>query len=111
MDETSKLVNEMILSNALEISGVDSESGELLYTFTPKIKDLYPELYKEHLNHVNNEIMNLWEKGFLEIDFLEDEPLVSLASKALDPAEYSNLSKDEQWTVEELKRIAKVREV
>jgi hypothetical protein len=111
MDKEREMVDKLILENALEVSGVDSETGELLYTFTPKIKDIYPELYAEHMNHVNSEIMKLWERGYVDIDFFIKDPSVSLTEKALDEAEYGKLSKDEQWAIEELKRIAKTPEV
>jgi hypothetical protein len=111
MDNEYEMVDKLILSNALEVSGIDSETGELLYTFTPKIKDIYPELYQEHMNHVNGEIMKLWEKGYVDIDFFAEDPLISITEKALDKTEYGKLSKDEQWAIEELKRISEVPEV
>ena len=33
-----------------------------------------PDLYNEHITDVNSCIMQLWEKGFLEIDFLKPVP-------------------------------------
>lgn len=111
MDREREMVDKLILENALEVSGVDSETGELLYTFTPKIKDIYPELYAEHMNQVHGEIMRLWERGYVDIDFFAEEPIISLTEKALDKAEYNKLSKDERWAIEELKRISKTPEV
>lgn len=111
MDKEREMVDKLILEHALEVSGVDSETGELLYTFTPKIKDIYPELYAEHMNQVHAEIMRLWERGYVDIDFFAEEPIISLTEKALDKAEYNKLSKDERWAIEELKRISKTPEV
>ena len=102
-------VDYLILNKGLEVAGVDSKTGELLYSFTPKIKELMPELYKAHMNHVNSEIMFMWEKGFVNIDFLSDDPKVTITSKAFDLEEVSKLSKDHQWAIEEIKRLTKKR--
>lgn len=103
----SDAVEFLILNRALEVSGVDSTTGELLYSFTPKIKDLMPELYRAHLNHVNSEIMFLWESGFVNVDFLSDNPKVTLTEKAFDAGEISRLSDERRWSLEEIKRLMK----
>lgn len=98
-------IDYLILHGAVEVAGIDDNTGEFLYVFSPKIKEIMPELYKEHLNHVNKEIMNMWEKGFVDIDFLSDEPSVILTEKAFDVEEISQLSKDHQWSLQEIKRM------
>jgi 2-iminoacetate synthase ThiH len=70
-----------------------------------------PELYHEHMNHVNNEMMGLWEKGFINIDLMSDNPIVTLTQKALDPQEVAKLSKEDQWSIEEIKRLLKSQEL
>lgn len=107
--EDQDAVNYLILNKGLEVAGVDSATGELLYSFTPKIKDLMPELYRAHMNHVNTEIMAMWEKGFVDIDFLSDDPKVTLTQKAFDQQEMSKLSQDNRWALEEIKRLLKRR--
>lgn len=107
--EDQDAIDYLILNKALEVAGVDSKTGELLYSFTPKIKELMPELYKEHLNHVNQEIMILWEKGFVDIDFMSDNPIVTLSAKAFDNSEIDGLSNDHKWALEEMKRLMKRR--
>ena len=107
--EDKDTVEFLILNKGLEVSGVDSDTGELLYSFTPKIRELMPELYKAHMNHVNSEIMAIWEKGFVNIDFFSEEPVVTLTEKAFDNKEISQLSKDHKWAVEEMKRMMKQR--
>lgn len=104
-------VDYLILHKALEVVGVDSETGELLYGFTAKMKEIMPELYHEHLNHVNAEIMALWEKGFLNVDLLQEEPSVTLTKKAFNKEEISKLPKDKQWGLEEIKRLLRRKEV
>jgi hypothetical protein len=104
-DSISKIIDNLILEGGLEVAGVDPDTGEMLYSFTPKVKELMPELYDDHLNFVNDELMVLWEKGYVNIDFLMDDPLISLSTKAYDPEELSKLSKQEKWSLQELKRV------
>ena len=107
--EDQNAIDYLILNKALEVVGVDSTTGELLYGFTPKIKEIMPELYREHLNHVNSEIMTMWEKGFVNVDLLSDEPIVTLTDKAFDKNEVANLSQDHRWALDEMKRLMKRR--
>ena len=100
----NETIERLILDGGIEIIGLD-QNGEPLYSFTPKLKILMPELYEEHLNGVNKEIMNLWEKGFVNIDFFEEDPIVTITEKALIYEEINTLSKDEQWHLAELKRL------
>lgn len=105
--DNNETVDHLIMNGGLEVAGIDSETGQFLYVFTPKIKELMPELYNQHLNHVNGEIMRLWEAGYLNVDFLSDEPIVTITEKALDKEQVANLSKDDQWSLEEIKRLMK----
>ena len=109
--EEQRIIDQLLLENALEVVGVNDSNGEFLYAFTDKIKDVMPELYEDHLNFVNAEIMTLWEKGYLDINFLEENPAVKLSTKALDKEEVSKLSTQELWSLEEIKRLLKTPEV
>lgn len=100
-------LDSLILSGAVSVSGVDSETGEFLYQFTDKLKDVSPILYKEHLAFINAQIMKFWQGGFLEINFLEDSPIIFLSDKCFDEDAVSELSKEDQWNIQEIKRIFK----
>jgi len=104
--QEDEIIERLILDGALEVAGVDSEDGSLLYSFTPKIKEIMPELYNDHINNVNSEILSLWERGYVDIDFLSKDPLVTLTKKSFNELEMSKLSKKEKWSIEELKRLA-----
>jgi hypothetical protein len=106
-----EIINQLILSGGLQVAGIDSETGQFLYQFTPKLKEISPDLYHEHVNHVNGELMRLWEMGFLNIDFMDENPIVTLAAKALDQEELSKLSKEDRWSIEEIKRLLKSQEL
>jgi hypothetical protein len=108
-DIENAVIDKLILEGALELGGIDMENGEILYTFTDKLKEIMPELYNEHLNFVNGEIMYLWERGFLSInDFAEENPKVRVTDKAFNDLEILKLPKDRQRSLEEIKRILKV---
>ena len=102
-----ELIKNLILEGALEVAGVDSENGELLYSVTPKMQEVMPDMYEDHITQVNREILNLWEKGYVNIDFLSANPMVTISKKGLDKAEVSKLTKPEIWALEEVKRLLK----
>ena len=105
--EEDQLIEKLILDGGLEAVAIDQESGELLYSFTPKIQELMPNLYNEHLNEVNANVMNLWEKGFVNVDFFAQDPLITLTEKAIDSKSINELSKQERWNLFEVIRLLK----
>ena len=105
--QENEMIERLILEGGLEVAGIDSEDGSLLYSFTPKIKELMPELYDDHVNKVNSEILSLWERGYVDMDFLAKEPIVTLTNKSFDPIEMSKLRKQDVWAIEELKRLTR----
>jgi hypothetical protein len=109
--EEQDSIDYLILNGGLEVVGLDSDSGEFLYAFTPKIKELMPDLHEQHIKDVNQNVLKLWEMGFLEIDFMKPDPVITIGKKALEKAEVSRLSKDDQWHLNEIKRLLKTREV
>ena len=104
-DKEEGIIEKLILDGGLETVVVDQETGELLYSFTPKIKNLMPDLYDEHMTDVNSCVMNLWEKGFLEIDFFAEEPIITLSKKASDRVAIEGLSKKDRWNLFEIIRL------
>jgi hypothetical protein len=71
---------ELLLEHGLiEIYGVDPITKEITYTMTAKCQEVMPELFQEHLNHINQVAFDLWEKGYIEMNFDENgTPLVML---------------------------------
>ena len=102
-----ELIKNLILEGALEVAGVDSENGELLYSVTPKMQEIMPDMYEDHITQVNRDILNLWEKGYVNVDFLSPNPMVTISAKGLDKNEISKLTKPEIWALEEVKRLLK----
>jgi hypothetical protein len=93
------------LSGALEVSGIDIDTGEMLYNFTDKLKDINPDLFKDMSDYISTETMALWAEGFLDIDVTETNPMVKLTPKAFDDAEVDKLPKEKQYTLKEIIRI------
>jgi hypothetical protein len=104
-NEEDKIIDNLILDGGLEVSAMDEDTGELLYSFTPKIQELMPDLYKEHIQNVNSEVMNLWEKGFLNLDLFEKDPIITITPKALNKEDIEGLSKQERWSLFEVIRL------
>jgi hypothetical protein len=103
-------IERLILAGGLRVAGVDEE-GQLLYEFTPKMQKINEELYKDHLNFVNSEVMKLWESGYVNVDFFAEEPIVTLTKKAFIPDELIKLTKQQKWSLEEIKRVLKIPKV
>jgi hypothetical protein len=103
--DDSEMINKLILDGGLEVAAMDNDTGEMLYSFTPKIKEIMPELYQDHMHNVNSEIMNLWEKGFIDLDLFQKDPIITLTLKALNKDEVSSLSKQERWSLFEIVRL------
>lgn len=107
MDDLS--IESLIMNGIIEIAALDPQTGEFLYTFTNKVKEKMPELYKTHMATVHAEVMYFWEKGFVNLtDWESPNPMVSLTKKAFDNESLLSLSTDKRQILEELKRILKV---
>jgi hypothetical protein len=105
MDPIDQTIEALILTGAIEIVGIDQKTGQPLYRFNQSIQKIMPELYKEHLNEINRDIMGLWEKGFLNVDFLEEDPSVTLTDKAFDDTQIEQISREQQISLIEIKRL------
>jgi hypothetical protein len=104
-NKEDELIKNLILQGALEVAGLDSETGEFLYAITSRMKEIMPDMYEDHLTTVNRDLLNLWEKGYVNIDFLMADPVVTISEKGLDKSEISKLTKPEIWALEEVKRL------
>jgi hypothetical protein len=107
--EPNDLIDYLILNGALEVSGVDQNTGDFLYSFTEKLEEVSPEIFESMVESFHQEVMYLWEKGFLNIDMTTEEqsPMVSLTPKALDAVSVLELSDFEQQTLTSIIRAMK----
>lgn len=99
-------MDELILSGAIEIASIDSETGDFLYTFTPKLRHIMPNLWDQNLEFVFQEVIDFQNLGFLHVEKMDSKnPIITLTSKAFDKKETKRLSPDKQQTMKELVRL------
>lgn len=107
MEPEDKFIEELILNGSLEFSAIDQETGEILYTFTDKLKDFSSELQNEVNLYFSQEMMQLWEYGFIDMDVTDNNPIVSLTEKAFDNKEVQKLKKNNKITLKEVLKALK----
>lgn len=96
--------DELILSGAIEPAGIDPSTGEMLYNFTNKLEDVSPVLHREVQNMFSMHMMALWEKGMVEMDITENNPIVKLTQRAFDENAINELNEEVAHTLKEIKR-------
>lgn len=96
-------IEHLILEGAVEVAGINLENGEMLYTFTPELEKINPELYGAVSDYIYGAILSVWTKGFVEMDALDPNAMVSLTPKAFDQeAISSELGEREQQVLQQL---------
>jgi len=110
MKSSDEEFEKLLLAGGIQVAGV-SDKGEILYQFTSKLKNINKQLFDEHLNYVNSQIMKLWEGGFVDLDLFAKEPVVTLTRKAFMPDDILTLSPEQRWSLEEIKRVLKEKEI
>ncbi len=105
MINPKEVIDALILNGALEISAMDSETGQMVYSVTEKMAEIAPEIYREISDQTQRDIMSLWEKGLLVVDLIAESPEVSLTETALDRGNWINLSDSEYSTMNTVMRM------
>lgn len=105
MNDEDSVIEELILQGALEVAGIDIDTGEPLYNFTSKMKDINPELHNEYSKYFTQETLALWEHGFIAMDVTMENPIVTLTPKSFDKKEINKLDRQHQYTLKEIIRI------
>lgn len=99
-----EIMKELIDSGAIELKGIDSETGEFLFGITEKMKKVNRALYDEHINNIYIDTMYFWERGLIEVDdFTSTNPQISLTSKAFDIDCLSKLPPDKAEIFQRMK--------
>lgn len=104
-DPIDDKIEELMLEGVLEVAGIDIDTGEPLYNFTHKLKEYNKDLYDIHNNYFFQDLTKLWEKGFIDIDFFEEDPTVTITEKVWNDNEINKLSPEEKRSLNEVKRI------
>jgi hypothetical protein len=85
-------LEDLILRGYVEVSGIDSQTGNILYSFTDLAREEMPNLQKEFEEEFHRNIMYFWEQGFLDMNVFEENPMIRLNPKALDKSAVESLS-------------------
>lgn len=81
---------------AISIEGVD-ENGEIVLSVTEKAKELAPELWQAHMEFVDKELIELYKKGLVEIEYNENLE----ATFKLSPTAVEDIKNKGIWLVDE----------
>jgi hypothetical protein len=99
-------MEELILSGAVEVSGIDNESGEFLYSFTEKLQEVMPDLFANKVAFIQEQLMYFFEVGMVDIQNpLSPNPIFALTELAFDKDLVKNLPPEKQKSLEEIKKI------
>lgn len=102
MDRANQFIELMIQIGAIEVCGYDEKTDSFTYNITSKMKDLIPEFFEEHMKHVNQISFDLWNRGYVEIYFNEDGPLVSLKKDIDYDSIMDKLSDEERYFIQNM---------
>jgi hypothetical protein len=100
-----EIIDSLILNGGLEFVGVDEETGEPMYRPTSILKQIDPKLSEDMSSYFSTTTMNLWEKGFIDMDVTVENPLVKLAEKSFDIDAVNLLGKEERLVIKEIIRV------
>ena len=67
MDDDEKLSMYLEIG-AVELAGMD-EHGEFIFQITEKAKNIAPELWKAHQDHVDRSLIQLYEAGLIKVTY------------------------------------------
>lgn len=93
-EEENAFVDYLIEIGILEEEGFD-EDGEVTYTYNfEKMKELMPDLYKEIMDGLNENLMVLFEQDLIKVEY--DEELHAHISPTDEGMEYFKLKYGEE---------------
>lgn len=103
-ENNDEMIDELVAAGAIQLEGIDEQTGEFLYRITTKMKDVNKPLYDEHMNNIYSDVMYFWERGLVEFDdFASQNPNVALTGKAFDLEYISSIDPDKRVILERIK--------
>jgi hypothetical protein len=70
----------------IEIAGMD-ENGEMIFAINDSAKELAPELWQAHTEYVDRSLIELYEAGYVKVDYDENlEAMISLSKEGYEIA-------------------------
>jgi hypothetical protein len=70
--ESQQVMSYLLNAGAANLAGLD-EDGEPLFTFNMKVlKEVLPDLYETIMEDIDNTMMELYQKGLVELEYDEN---------------------------------------
>jgi predicted transcriptional regulator len=69
--EDGEMLDYYIQLGAIEVAGI-SEDGEFIFGITELAREVAPDLWEAHANHVDQSMMQLYEMGLVNITYDEN---------------------------------------
>lgn len=70
----------------IELAGMD-ENGEMIFAIHESAKELAPELWQAHMEYVDRNLIELYEAGYVKVDYDENlEAMISLSKEGYEIA-------------------------
>ena len=68
---------------AIELAGVD-ENGEMIFAINEIAEEIAPELWQAHIDYVDKNLVELYEEGYIQVEYDENlEAMISLSKEGL----------------------------
>jgi hypothetical protein len=87
-----EMLEKLILQGYVEPAGIDVVTGEMLYSFTAAAKKDMPNLERQFEEEFHRNIMFFWQKGYLDMNVFEENPVIRINPVALDESVVASLS-------------------
>lgn len=105
MRDSERIFQKLILTGGLRFAGKDPETGENMYVKTEMLKDIDPKLDNAIGSYFSEVTMTLWEKGFIDMDVTDANPIVKINKKSFDQSQVKMLDANERSTLKQLLKI------
>lgn len=100
-DDVNDFIQKLIEEKCMEITGID-ESGEFILTVTPKMAQLYPEIWSEVVSITNTIVNELCEMNLVNVVIKTNgETFVSPNENTLNYLDY-DLTEEQQMLIESI---------
>jgi hypothetical protein len=70
-DEDYMQLEHYIEIGAIQVEGVD-DNGELIFSISENAKEIAPELWQAHSDFIDRSLVDLYEKGLIEVEYDEN---------------------------------------
>lgn len=96
---TGQFIEYLIEEGCMEVTGIDP-NGNFLFSATPKMEKMFPEIWDEIMSFSNQLVYELWQKDLVDVIFNSNgETLVSPNDNTLKYKEYE-LNEEQELMIE-----------